>query len=813
MRNHNLKLLPGTGQISVKHDIDLAIATGKSRFETSWKNGKASWSSLLSRLSRSVETPETHSEYLKMGKEKQDAIKDIGGFVGGHLTGGKRRNGSVLSRQAITLDLDFAPEGFVKETENNLDVDYAWCIYSTHKHGGGMNRFRLVIPLSREVTPDEYEAAARKVAEEHFNIEWFDDTTFQPTRLMFWPSHSIDTKPVFAYQDEEPLNPDSILDMYPNWQDTSFWAYSSRVDGLHRKAAEKAGDPLSKPGIIGAFCRAYTVPEAIETYLGGVYGATSKEDRYTYMAGSTAAGLVIYGGGLFAFSNHSTDPASGRLCNAFDLVRLHRFGHLDAEAAPDTPASKLPSFKEMQGLAKADKKVVTMIAKAKEEQARADFAPLEEEEDWRERLAVKKNGELEPTLSNARLILSYDPALQSIRKNESTGFIEADPDEVPWGMTGKYWKNDDNDCLYTWVAVKYGVQFPSEQFYRALTDVAVQRKYHPVRDYLDGLPPWDGKARVDTLLLDYFVAEDSVYTREAMRKTLVAAVARIYEPGKKFDNMLVLDGSQGTGKTTFFGKLGGEWYNENLTLADMKDKSGAEKLQGYWILEVGELAGMRKIDKESVKAFLSRREDIYRPAFGRTTERHPRECVIVGTVNGEDGFLRDITGNRRFWPVRVAEGRQNVWKMPDAEVAQIWAEALTLYRRGEPLTLSREAEEIARSKQSEAMETDPRQPLVEKYLETPLPEGWDDMSVDDRLQYLDDDDEFYTKGNIKRQTVSNLEIWVECFRMKKSAMERRDTEAITGIMRRISGWERGGMMRTKLYGRQKIYKRKREWEP
>ena len=199
--------------------------------------------------------------------------------------------------------------------------------------------------------------------------------------------------------------------------------------------------------------------------------------------------------------------------------------------------------------------------------------------------------------------------------------------------------------------------------------MASERAYHPVKEYLDALPEWDGVKRTDTLLTDYLGAEDSAYTRAVIRKTLAAAVARIYQPGTKFDSVLILNGPQGIGKSTLFARLAGAWFSDSLTLTDMRDKSGPEKLQGYWILELGELAGMKKTDVETVKSFLSRVDDKYRASYGLNVESHPRQCVIVGSTNTESGFLRDITGNRRFWPVRVnGESVKKPWQISGEDV-------------------------------------------------------------------------------------------------------------------------------------------------
>jgi predicted P-loop ATPase len=246
------------------------------------------------------------------------------------------------------------------------------------------------------------------------------------------------------------------------------------------------------------------------------------------------------------------------------------------------------------------------------------------------------------------------------------------------------WTDNDTSQLRCYISDVYGIYSPNKT-QDALNKAAAKRKHHPIREFLNSLPPWDGTKRVETLLIDYLGAEDNDYIRAVTRKTIVAAVARVFVPGIKFDSVLVMDGPQEKGKSTLFNKLAGdEWFNDGLTLTDMQDKSGAEKLQGYWILEIGELTGMRKSDIDSVKSFISRRDDKYRASYGRVVESHPRQSIIVATVNSMGGFLRDPTGNRRFWPIRVGgtEARKG-WDVTDTDVLQIWAEAKHIYESGE----------------------------------------------------------------------------------------------------------------------------------
>lgn len=810
------KMTPNTTQlIPVRYNGDLLIATGRSRYEKEWKNKTMPWSALLSRLAKSMETPETHAEYMKMNKEQQDKIKDIGGFVGGHLKDGRRKTGYVVARQLLTLDLDFPPEEFWDDIVNNLEIDSALAVYSTHKHTAAKPRYRLIMPLDREVTPDEYEAIARKIAEK-IGIDYFDDSTFQPTRLMYWPSHSVDVEPFFQYYDAPFLAADSILAEYPDWTDTSYWPESSRMAGIRKRQADKQGDPLAKKGIVGAFCRTYTITQAIAKFLPDVYTQTAKEDRYTYAAGSTTAGLVVYDGDVFAYSNHSTDPAGGQLCNAFDLVRLHKFGHLD-DGHEDKSGRDAPSYKAMATFASEDQSVSLTLANDTRARAVLDFeADLPEDDtddSWKAKLVRGENGDVKPLITNAVLILENEPALQGIRYNELSNGIEV-KGKLPWPRPNKYWRDADDAQLYTWVADRYGVQFPENRFSKALTTVTDKRCFNPLREYVQQLPEWDGVPRADTLLIDYLGAPDTEYTRVVTRKTLVGAIQRVLQPGCKFDTVLVLDGKPGIGKSTLLRKLGGKWFSDSLSLADTRDKTAAEKLQGVWIMEIGEMQGTRKADVDIMKGFISRQVDEYRAAYGRVVERHPRTCIICGTTNSTTGFLRDTTGNRRFWPVTVnGGGRLSVWDMTEDTRAQIWAETMILVAEGETSYLDAAMELEAAKMQREAIEYDDREGEVIDYLETLLPADWYSWDMAKRVDFFQQRDVLDVKVDctMRRTKVCAREIFCECWGRPKNAWKRQDGYDIAGIMARIPGWEKTGReARVPGYGHQRVYTRAEE---
>lgn len=791
------------------------IAVASSRFATTWKNTRITWSQLLGRISSTRRTPETISDYRELSKHDQDQIKDVGGFVGGELREGVRKKDHVNARSLLSLDIDFA-NGMQIWDEITLLEDYTAILYSTHKHTPEQPRLRLLILLSRDVTPEEYEAVARRLAD-RYGIDQFDDTTFEPHRLMYWPSTSADGEYIFQHQEGTLLDPDEILAEYNgDWRDTTTWPTSSRVHKQIQASARKQADPLTKPGLVGAFNRAYSISEAIEQWLDDVYTQSAHDGRYDYRLGESSAGLVVYDD-KFAYSHHATDPAGGQLCNAFDLVRIHRYGGEDPADTSELKTTELPSYKAMCDWARALPEVKTQITKDMLTAAQAEFDELPSDDTatdglWMSDLEITRGGKLTESLTNHVLVLRNDPALQAIAWNEHRDGLDV-RGELPWEHLKIGFTDTDWAQLKIYLQKTYGLYAPPKTK-DAVLAVASERSYNPVKDYLEALPPWDGVARIDTLLQDYLGAEDSIYTREVMRKTLVAAVRRIYEPGVKFDYMLILNGPQGTGKSTLIAKLGGSWFSDALTLTDMRDKAAAEKLQGYWVLEISELAGMRKTDVEVIKSFISRQDDKYRQAYGIQVEAHPRHCVFMGTTNSELGFLRDTTGNRRFLPIPVTgDCQKHPWDLTDADINQIWAEAKHREQAGETLYLSREASVIATTQQEQAMETDEREGLIIKYLETLLPVNWADMSLYDRRDYLNGGG--LTIGDEttleERLEVSNIEIWAECLGKDPTLMKASDSYQISAMITKIEGWRRpkGKQSRRHLpiYGRQRVWVR------
>ena len=787
--------------------VKLRLCIGKSRTDKRWNLTEMELDEFKAMISSTVRTSENVSEYRMLSKLKQDDIKDVGGFVLGNLKDGRRRKDHVLSRSGICLDMDYAEPGIIEQIE--MLFSFKCWFYSTHKHTPEKPRLRLIIPLAREVSPDEYSAVSRKIADD-IGIELFDDTTHEPSRLMYWPSTPSDGEFIFKEVEGEILNPDDVLSKYRNWRDSSDWAVSKRQHAVVQREVKKQADPLEKPGIIGAFCRTYSIEEAIETFLKDVYRKSSIPGRYDYILADSQAGLVVYDD-KYAYSHHATDPACSRLLNSFDLVRIHKFAQLDEKADESTDTIKLESYKAMQELALADKNVKITLAGERNRQISDEFDQADEQ-NWQVLLELDKQGRVKDTLSNIVNIIRHDPNLKPVVYNSFKGILDV-IDKLPWKQVKPGWGDSDLACAKVYFERVYGIWSPAKFKDALLAVTSAERTYHPVKSYLDNLK-WDETERLDTLLIDYLGAEDTAFVRAVTRKTLCAAVARIYEPGIKFDSILVLNGPQGVGKSTLFALLGKQWYSDSLSISDMKDKTAAEKLQGYWILELGELAGIKKLDVETVKSFITRTDDKFRQSYGINVESHPRSNIIVGSTNSESGFLRDITGNRRFWPVHVnGRGKYNAWELKDVD--QIWAEALKRYRDGEELFLKGNAAAQAYEAQQQSMEADDREGIIIEYLEKLLPDNWYKMDLYQRRSFLSGSefDGAQSTGTDRRDKVCIMEIWCECFGKERQNLKRTDSYEIEGILSRIGGWQKMETNKTgktyfPLYGPQKTFIRK-----
>lgn len=822
------------------------VATATSRLARVWRNNQWDWPTLQTKLCTAVRTAETVAQYAAMSRDERGHAKDVGGALFGRLVEGRRKKGSVAARSCVNLDVDHPAPGFL----DSLNPDFAAIVTTTHSSTPDEPRYRVVIPLARDVSEEEYAPCARRLAVLVCgeDMAGLDPASFKATQMMYFSSTPSDGEFVSKVFPGSFADPDELLDSYADWHDASLWptapeepcAPEQRQNG-HRAVSEAPQSrkrraatvepPATKNGVVGAFCRTYDIAAAIATFLPDVY-APCGSDRYTYLQGHVSGGLVVYNEGQLAYANNATDPTAQHSSNAFDLVRLHRFGHLDDRCREDTPATRRPSYKAMEELALSDPKVKAQIGKERIAAAVDDFADVPTpapastttatEELWLSTLDYRKDGGIKSTRPNVRNILLNQEGLKghiyynlfysNIMVRGSLPWYKAESEE-----TERDWSDNDDKELRTYLEDVWHIT-GNELIADALLTAARRRQRDPLREYFDALE-WDGTERLDELFIRTLDAPDTELTRAQTRKALTACVARIYKPGCKFDNCIVLAGKQGIGKSTVLRLMASDaYFNDSLNSID--NNQGYEACRYSWLIEIAEMAAANKAESDAVKKFISSSCDRYRPAYGRRMETYPRHCVFFGTTN--DPYpLKGSYGNRRFWVMscNAPEGsaKPGALEYVAENRDQLWAEAKARYLAHEPLYLPPKLEAQARRDQERYNESegDGINAMLELFLETLRPKGWDTMNTTARRLWLTGHagDPTLPPPQYRIERVCGAEFVQECLNVPPTARNyrpllRRFTACMMKLVER-GEWRCISLSRhtAQLYGRQRAFER------
>jgi predicted P-loop ATPase len=436
--------------------------------------------------------------------------------------------------------------------------------------------------------------------------------------------------------------------------------------------------------------------------------------------------------------------------------------------------------------------------------------------DWKKHLKRDNHGNLLNNRDNFISILEYDPNLRNKIKHNEFSVRMVFTDDLPWRKcidraNGTNWEDIDDSSLRCYIEHNYNLNNKNKLF-DALNFISISNNFHPIRNYLKSIN-WDGINRLNRFFVDYYGAEENTYTTEILPKWLIAAVARVMKPGIKFDNMLVIVGNQGLGKSSFGIKLGKDWFSDTITT--IQGKEGMEQINGRWIVEMSELAALKTSNIESMKQFISKTTDEYRAPYDRHNKKNPRQCVFFGTTNNLD-FLRDKTGNRRFWPftVNIEKATKSIFNISNYEVDQIWAEAYNLYESRESIILTNDQEELAKTEQNKYMEEDPATGLIEDYLNKKIPSNWYDnksWTNEKRIEYI--------KGNLQikpdtqlvlREKVCVYEIISELFDVNyKNSDNTKLIKIVRETMDHSNDWTKSNKRQRTLYGIQPLYYRKK----
>lgn len=765
-------------------DLTLDLSVAPSVSSRRWEAATLTWERLVDRA--------RHPE----------AVKDCGGYVAGRLKGTARRKGQVEYRSAVTLDADAASETLPALVAG---LGLRALVHSTYSHTRAHPRYRVIFPIMGPgLSEEEYPRVARGLIEALGEAQ-FDPGSTQPERLMFWPATAApDEYEVVECQGETATAQGLLRDF----------------GGLHATPDHKPGpkrDPKELPGVAGAFNRVYDMARAVETFHLPYDPVDGEPNRWHYTPAESEGGVIVYPDG-YVFSNHASDPAYGRALSMFDLVALHVYGGEDrAAGVPQStaPADRPSIQRAMREFAARPEIVTELVA--------ADFADVDGDEDGARGLPEwvlefhlhPKTGKPLDDVHNWDLLMRHDPVLRALARNEMD-LTTVTRRPFPW-RTVEAGKNDaltnaDRAQISAHLQRAYNMPRPAQEQLNGVIDMVAQdHSFHPVVEYLEGLE-WDGVSRIET----YLPGAADAYTRRVARLVAVQAVARALDPGVKVDNCLILTGRQGLGKSWFVETMARGW---TCTLGPIEGGGLRDTVMAMtrsWITVADEGFAMKKADAEALKQFVTLTHDVIRLPYAREHVKLPRRQVIWGTTN-DAVFLRAQEGNRRFLIVEVAE-KLDFGKYSDEYVNQVWAEAVHIWKTSRDqyglkdnpeLFLSSEEEAAAESVRSMATEEDSMTGLIQAYLDTLVPENWVEMSPEERISWLRDEEQGIVSGTHPISVVCSLEIWEIALGRERGKHSRVDILQITNALKQLPGWFGPMPKPTRLpfYGPQRVFAR------
>lgn len=806
-------------------------------------------------------TKETVIEYIEGDKDFRLKAKDHGGFIAGTTENNRRENQNILTRGIITLDLDYCPSNIMKKIQDKIltgEIYFQILIYTTHSHTPEKPRLRLIVPLEKPITPEKYEPVGRIIAN-IIGLEYFDATTFSPSRIMYFPSVSIDGDYICTDFDTiktlKVLDPNVALDRYLNFLNIDEWQKPHYIEGLKTERIEKGTMRSSKKTpyrIVNAFNTEYSITEAIDKFLGDVY-KKERRDRYSYINGESKSGLVILNQ-EYAFSHHGTDPAQGKLLNAFDIVKIHKFGQNDQDKSPQEEFENYKKSNSFSDMVEWIRINLPDVMKHMPESQRLDRnikefnngkAEVEkgsiQEDNWRltlDYIGTGNNKKPESNARNIKIIFKNDEYFKDLFYYDSLRDAICFDRSPAWNSNkakGDLVTDDDDSEIRIYLNHNYQIS-GKDLIYDSVIHEAGKKRRHPIRTFLANLEDWDGVKRIENIICDLFDMAPNQFYKEASKSWFVGMIQRIMRPGSKYDMMLVISGEQGVGKSQFGKSIATLKWNGGMETIDSQpnyfgddelpfDKKDAyEQLNGIMIYELPEFEKYyKKSDTSTIKSFLSKTTDKFRKSYGRRVAEYRRQCVFIATTNDKKP-LRDRTGNRRFLTF-YSKAKMNYSKLYDNKLwneeirNQCLAEALYYYNQGfNPMSgFSREAQIIWDGINEKATIENESLPIVEMYVNNAFPKNFFNYNLFDMKRYYLSSVKEDIYGNTllreRRSEFSFKEIY--CVAFNKDIAHTPEyimREQITDSLEKL-GYEKQQIRRSQgCFGQQQIYKLREELE-
>lgn len=601
----------------------------------------------------------------------------------------RREKAGVESVCALALDYEAQPDQPATSVEEAAALwgHHAGWIYTTWSHRPDQPRFRVVVPLSRAVSAAEYGLIWRWAATRCLEVgHAIDEACRDASRLWFLPA----VRPGCAGDYRlVPLQGGRWLDADAVIEEQRALEAPPPAPPRRKRAAAPSEDGAAR-----------YVRKALEGALDDLRRVPQGTRHNTIRAKAYHLGGLIHTGAISADEIERELVGEAQRCGWDNLDKTRQTVRYQIEAgrrAPkEVPELRYPSA----GGAGGGAPPAPPSGGASSDDGGGEEPPAE---DW-QGVLIRRKGEITSDLANVVAILTHDPRWAGrIRYNEARQQIELQ------GESWRPWADTDDTEAAVWLQRKWGLRVRPESVCQAVALLAREQRANPLAVFLDGLR-WDGVPRLHRWLVTYAGATDSLYARAVGACWLRSAVARALQPGIKADAALVLEGAQGAGKSSLLGVIGGEYFTDDVH--DLSSKDAALAISRAWIVELPELSALGRAEVELVKAFLSRTVDRFRPPYGRALVELPRRCVFGGTTNRGD-YLRDDTGNRRFWPVGVGAVDLEALRR---DRDQLLAEAVASWRGGGGLVLPAEVREGHAEVVEERRQGDPWEAKVADYL-------------------------------------------------------------------------------------------------